>query len=125
MNLICNYFLFVIVSPVSEQPLVCTWAITLSKLHHFLATTAGLACESLSKMRGEPHHERMHDSKVSIVLMDHGVHASSVTAQYRRAAKNLTIGLNKKESLREENRQIRNCTVPKPEAILCLHILVC
>lgn len=125
MNLICSYFLFVLLSPVSEQPLVCTWAITLSKLHHFLATTAGLACESLSKMRGEPHHERMHYSKVSIVLVDRGVHASSVAAQYRRAAKNLTICLNKKESLREANRQIHNCTVPKTGAITCLYVLVC
>lgn len=67
----------------------------------------------------------MRNSKVSIVLVDHGVHTSSVAAQYRRAAKNLIIDLKGKEHLREANRQIQLYS-PKNWSYVAmyLHVLV-
>lgn len=67
----------------------------------------------------------MRNSKVSIVLVDHGVHTSSVSAQYRRAAKNVIIDLNGKEHLREANRQIQLYS-PKnwSYVVTCLYVLV-
>jgi len=67
----------------------------------------------------------MRDSKVCIVLVDYRVHTSSVAAQYRKAAKSLTIDLNEKEHLREANRQIQLHS-PKnwSYVITCFHILI-
>lgn len=51
--------------------------------------------------------------------MDHGVHTSSVAAQYRRAAKNLTIDLNEKRSEQADT------TVQSQKLELHDHMLAC